>query len=437
MIDPATPLSGRDPLTGLPDRAEGLKTISSLLGRVRSTGRGFSVVFLDLDNFKTVNDLLGHPAGDEVLTQVADRLRHCVRAEDLVARFGGDEFLVVVPSDHGELVMDIARRTCGVLGAPYTWNGTVTPRTGASAGVVIVDDPGLSVEEIVARADSAMYRAKRGTNDVAEWTPGMAERDERRQQLSSQLLAAMTRDELQVRYQPELDMTTSRVIGCEAQLHWNHPVWGPLAMRDVLGAVREVELLQALTTHLVSVHADLITDWARAGLSLRVDVDASVLLDPQLGRWLMDFSQRTAIAPGLIRLEVDELALDSLGGDPTEALNLCRMLRIPVDLDRFGLGSASLRRMSSRLFDGVKLAPTVTSEAQNDPSSCALIKGTLAAAQHLAISVVATGVDSDSHRDTLLDLGVRRGQGASLTPSVGPDGLRELLVAGGHPARLV
>lgn len=417
--------NAHDPLTGLPDRAAAIVRIEGLLERLARDGAGFSVIFIDLDNFKAVNDVLGHRAGDDVIAQVARRLVGGVRQDDLVTRFGGDEFVLIMATDDATRVRGVARRAIRELRSPFSAGGRPTPRIGASAGIVTVDDASLDADEVIRRADAAMYQAKRTEpSSMAAWSPGLAERDQRRQELSDQLLNAMTRNELRIRYQPEVELTTGRILGYEGLLHWNHPVWGPLAMRDVLGAIREIELLQALAGHLVTSNPELVGKWTAAGKALRIDVHPAVLLDPGFARWLVELCQRVSIPTGLLRLEVDERALDNLGAEPNDAISLCTNMGVPLDLDRFGLGSASLRRLTRRDFSGLKLAPEVTRGILTEPADMAVVRAAAVAAEHLALGVVATGVDSPGRRAALLALGVRRAQGDAIGVALehDPDG---------------
>ena len=440
-----------DPLTGLANRARFVGELESALVAHGDDAGGVGVLFCDLDDFKSVNDGLGHGAGDALLADVAARLSGAVGADGLLARLGGDEFAVLVRTAPGDDVQDaagrLAERVTRVVQSPFAV-GDRPVRVGISVGLTVVpahepadggpatdgDRTARCADVALSRADVAMYTAKRSPDRrPVVWTPGLAlpeAQDWRILPVLDQALAAGT---LPAHYQPVVDLGTGTVSGFEALVRWPDPAEG-LTPADFLPVAARNGLVRVLTTHMVGTAARQLALWlaaddgrpgpdgtTRRPLRVSVNVSPSELVDPQLIRLVEPLVEGLGLPAGALVLEVTEDALLEDGVAAARAARALHSLGVHVALDDFGSGYSALAHLTRVPFDVLKLDRQLVADADRSPASRTLLRGVVALAGELALSVVAEGVERSSQAEVLLDLGCTLAQGYLFAPALPPD----------------
>jgi diguanylate cyclase (GGDEF)-like protein len=402
-----TYLAFHDPLTGLPNRLFFLEKLAQAL---KEEPR-LAVLYLDLDRLKLVNDLEGHATGDEVIRTVAARLRAAVRPRDLVARQGGDEFLILLAGlRKPEEAVQVAERLLEVVRLPLPLGGRVFRLT-TSLGIAL-GEPGLTPGELLARADLALYRAKgEGKDRLAFYEPGLQEALRREMALVEALREALAGDEgeFTLFYQPIVDLATGAPVALEALIRWPKAPPGefiPLAERHRLMPELGAWVLRRACR-----------EQARHGLPVHVNVSPQELLHPGYPGLVAQVLEETGCPPRALVLEVTETALipDERGRDATLTVRTLRELGIRVFLDDFGSGYSSLERLAALPVDGLKLGQAFTQALGNppDPKSPAarLVAAVLALAQALGLAAVAEGIEGEATLAYLRRLGFTLGQG--------------------------
>jgi diguanylate cyclase (GGDEF)-like protein len=402
-----TYLAFHDPLTGLPNRLFFLEKLAQALKEEPRV----AVLYLDLDGLKLVNDLEGHATGDEVIRTVAARLRAAVRARDLVARQGGDEFLILLAGlRKPEEAVQVAERLLEVVRLPLPLGGRVFRLT-TSLGIAL-GEPGLTPGELLARADLALYRAKgEGKDRLAFYEPGLQEALRREMALVEALREALAGDEgeFTLFYQPIVDLATGAPVALEALIRWPKAPPGefiPLAERHRLMPELGAWVLRRACR-----------EQARHGLPVHVNVSPQELLHPGYPGLVAQVLEETGCPPRALVLEVTETALipDERGRDATLTVRTLRKLGVRVFLDDFGSGYSSLERLAALPVDGLKLGQAFTQALGNppDPKSPAarLVAAVLALAQALGLAAVAEGIEGEATLAYLRRLGFTLGQG--------------------------
>jgi diguanylate cyclase (GGDEF)-like protein len=394
-----------DPLTNLPNRALFAERLEHAI--LRAGESSVAVLFLDLDNFKTVNDTFGHATGDALLVAAAERLVECVRREDTIARLGGDEFTVLLedmhdPSDAARM----AERISEALRTPFDLNGhTIVVST--SIGIALDTDRSHRPDELLREADLAMYRAKSGGKARYEiFDTGMAERAMERLELETDLRHAVARGELELVYEPVVGLGSGDIGGVEAHVRWRHPRRGLLDAADFLHVAEEVGLAPqigrwALEQGCRNVYA---LQGVQPGLQLRVNVSARLLEYPRVIDMVRDALDSTGLPPSCLRLEVPEPVIVEQPELSARVVKSLVELGVRVSVDEAGSGASSLAWMSTSRVDEVKLAPGAS-------ASRGLVRATVALAQSFGSSVLAQGVRVSDETPTLAALGVGSGQG--------------------------
>jgi diguanylate cyclase (GGDEF)-like protein len=423
-----------DPLTGLPNRALLLDRMELTLGRGEREGKPVTVLFLDLDGFKLVNDSLGHLAGDRLLIDVARRLDSCVRRGDTVARLGGDEFAILLGEvgEH-ERAAGVAERVIDAFGEPFDLLGRevfVSASIGIAAGL---DEP----EDLLRNADVAMYRAKRSQpGTYATFERSMHEAVVQRLELEADLRRVIDRDELVLHYQPIVDLVQGSVVGVEALLRWDHPQRGLVAPLQFVPMAEETGLIVALGRWVLDEACRRAATWrAEFGASapwVSVNISGRQLVDSGLARDVRAALAAADLPPEALAVEITETVLVQDVKLAVERLEELRRLGVLVAIDDFGTGYSSLRYLRRFPADLLKVAkPFVDGLA--DPKDAALVQTILGLGRSLGLVAIAEGIETDDQHRRLAALGCPLGQGYLFARPVLPDALDDLLRSGRAP----
>ncbi len=418
-----------DPLTGLPNRALLVDRIELGLAAVRrSPANPLVVLFVDLDDFKQVNDALGHEVGDELLRQVARRLQAAVREEDSVARFGGDEFVVVTRAGQTlESPLRFADRLVADLRAAYEVRGHRLFVT-ASIGIALSTAPIDTAETLLRDADAAMYEAKRqGRDRYAIFDRGVRSRLLKRVSTERGLRAALERDELRVHYQPIMDTTRDCVVGFEALVRWAHPTRGLVAPGEFIGVAEDTGLILEMGRRVMRTACQqlgrLQRDLGDPELAMSVNLSPRQLDDPELVATLQDTLASTGTDGTTLRLEITESMLVKELGGATGVLKAIADLGVGVVVDDFGTGYSSLSYLKAFPICCLKIDRSFIAEICDDRGDRAIVAAVTELARRLEIHAVAEGVETPEQLGVLRTLGCTLVQGFHYAPALGADEL--------------
>jgi diguanylate cyclase (GGDEF)-like protein/PAS domain S-box-containing protein len=409
-----------DALTGLANRALFRDRLGHAMARSRGTG-GYGVLFIDLDDFKTVNDSLGHAAGDELLREMTGRLRTCLRDGDTAARLGGDEFAILLEDvEDDEHCIVIARRLLEALALPFEI-GENEVTTGASIGIAVGQAGPASPEDLMRNADLALYDAKNaGKNRYAVFAPTMHEAALARLSLTSDLRHAIERDELVVHYQPLVDLESSKIIGLEALVRWNHPELGLLQPGQFISLAEETGLIVPLGRMVLQTALRETVRWQRdhgahADLHIAVNVSGRQLQDAGIVDDVRLAIKATGIAASTVVLEITESVLLPGDGVIVERLHALAALGVHLYIDDFGTGYSSLSYLQMLPVNGLKLAQEFVDTLPGTETESGLVRTIKDLAGTLGLSaVIAEGIERPEQWRSLLSLGYSVGQGFHL-----------------------
>jgi diguanylate cyclase (GGDEF)-like protein len=408
-----------DALTGLPNRLLLTDRLTQALVRSRRSGRLVAVMFVDLDQFKAVNDTLGHAAGDQVLIAVSRRLTRACRASDSVTRFGGDEFVLVVEDvDSLENVHRIAQRILDSMTTPIVVDGSEL-YFGASIGVAVTNGETAATETEVAGllrdADTAMYRAKEaGRNTFVVFDPGMRERVATRLALTTSLRHAVTRGELRLLYQPQFDCSSDRVVGAEALVRWQHPERGMVSPLDFIEAAEESGVIVEIGAWVLDEACRQAAQWQAISpddFTVHVNLSPRQLGDANVVPLVRHTLSRHALAPHRLGLEITEGALMD---DPEAAARTLEQLHeigVQISVDDFGTGYSSLAYLQRFPVNALKIDRFFVSRILQDGKTAALVRGIVGLADALGLATIAEGVETEEQRLATEDLGCGSYQG--------------------------
>ena len=405
-----------DSLTGLANRSQFTDRLRDAMLMASVTGNIPAILFVDLDDFKTVNDRFGHAAGDQVLAAVASRIRACVRPTDTPARVGGDEFAVLLPGSGGvQTAVVIGERVLEAVRAPIPVQGA-TVTVGVSVGVATPNERDVSIEQLLRDADTAMYAAKSGGKGrVAVFEPRMRASEQERTVLLAELRNAVGTGQITLHYQPVVDLPTGRVAGVEALLRWDHPRKGLLAPGDFLDLAEHSGLLVpmgALALRMACAQAQVWHSSGLApGLSIGVNVSASQLQHETLLTDVRVALDETGCDPRALVLEVSETTVMQASEEGVAALHELHDLGVSIAVDDYGTGYSSLSYLAKLPIDVFKIAKPFIDGLASGAEDVALAKAIVRLGQALGREVIAVGIETDEQRRALQALGCTLGQG--------------------------
>ncbi|MEU8819681.1 EAL domain-containing protein [Actinoplanes sp. NPDC048796] len=413
-----------DSLTGLSNRALFRDRLQHATSRREAE---VTVLLIDLDDFKDVNDNLGHSAGDELLTTLAARLRENVRPGDTLARLGGDEFAVLIEDLDGRDAGALAERLLHELRQPVPVAGRDL-RCTASIGVA--DGHGLTGDELLRNADLAMYAAKRHSrNAYALFDEAMYASVVNEAQLRQEMEQALATDQFLVLYQPVVDMPTQRLTGVEALVRWQHPVHGLLGPQHFIDNAEESGLIVPLGRWVLRESCHQLAGWGRPGLRMNVNLSARQFQYAGLVDDVRAAIADSGIDPACLTLELTESMLLQDIDTASETLQALRRLGVRLAIDDFGTGYSSLNYLKRLPVDILKIDRAFVSQVATDPEDKALVDAVVSLGQALQLSTVAEGIETDDQWATLQSLGCDYGQGFLFGRPSDPAAIERLLAA--------
>jgi diguanylate cyclase (GGDEF)-like protein/PAS domain S-box-containing protein len=406
-----------DPLTGLPNRILFGERIDQAIRHAQRNGTLLAVALMDLDRFKEVNDSLGHPAGDQLLTEVSRRMREAIRASDTVARLGGDEFGLLLPElHHHEDVAPVVRRIRSALERPIEVQG-LPVAIEASIGVAIFPHHGENAQILIQRADVAMYDAKRDNSAFTAYDEDSHEYDVNRLTLVAELRRAISERELLLHYQPKAALANGNVTAVEALIRWAHPQRGLVYPDAFIPLAQETSLIGPLTLYVIEEALRQGREWREQGLKLAVSVNLSTrnLLDTEFPTQLKALLARWEADPDWLELEVTE---SSMLANPTRAKTILTELSelgIRLSIDDFGTGYSSLSYLRQLPVDEIKIDRSFVINMGEQAGDAVIVRSTVDLGRNLGLDVVAEGVESLELWNRLRDLGCNIAQGYFLS----------------------
>jgi diguanylate cyclase (GGDEF)-like protein/PAS domain S-box-containing protein len=410
-----------DTLTGLPNRALLTDRLYQALAGSRRRGLQMGVIFLDVDHFKVVNDSLGHTSGDQMLRHAADRIASAIRPGDTVARFGGDEFVIVCDDVTVLETEQIAERVLAAVNQPCVIGEQEMVVT-ASLGIAVAD-ANATPESLVRDSDAAMYRAKeRGRDRIELFDEGLHSKVERRRATTSALRQALDHGELTVHYQPVVDLTTGAMVSTEALLRWEHPTRGLVGPTEFIPIAEETGLIVPIGAWVLDQACRQLVEWqeivrthAVAGkLTMAVNLSVRQMLAPDIVGVVADVLQRTGVHPSDLCLELTESVFMEDVAYFGKTLAELKALGVRLSIDDFGTGFSSLSYLKRFPVDAVKIDRAFVGALGADPHDSALVAAILAMADALGLEVTAEGVETPEQLTELKRLGCHRSQGFHL-----------------------
>ena len=400
----------QDALTGLPNRALFLDRLRGALDRSRRTGSAVAVLFMDVDDFKEVNDSLGHAAGDRVLTVLADRFRGLLRPMDTVARYGGDEFTFLFEGLESEREAAQVARRISRSASTVIALGDRHRTVSVSVGITIVADPELAIDEVIRRADAAMYRAKKLGGDRVEVFDGLAtDSDGSRDGLEEELRQAVARAQLRLHFQPHVSLAADTdLAGFEALVRWQHPERGLLEPPRFLPLAEQTGLIAQIGDWVLVQALAQIAQWheSRPKLTVSVNLSARQLADPGLVRRLRAAIEEGGHDPSTLCLEVPERALAEQPEQTRRQLAALSELGVKLAIDDFGTGESSVSELSQLPVHVLKIDRALVAKQDGDALREAVSLG-----HSLGLTVVAEGIETDAQLVAVRDLGCDGAQG--------------------------
>ncbi len=424
-------LASHDSLTGLPNRLLLDDRMSQAIAQANRQAYGFAVAVLDLDRFKLINDSLGHRAGDQLLCEVAARLKGAIRAVDSVARLGGDEFVIIFdgPMTPAQS-MEMGTRLLKVM-EPSTRLLGIDVHVSPSIGIAFYPRDGATIDTLLAHADAAMYHAKeRGRNNVQCYTESMGTVTQQRVKLESELHEALRDGQFELHYQPKVDTATGRINSAEALIRWRHPQRGLLMPADFIPVADECGLLDAIGEWVLHEACRQGSIWQRRGpRALRVAVN----LAPSQFR-LMDLVGQirraldaSGLDPGLLEIELTETAVMSDAEESVHILEAISRMGVLVSVDDFGTGYSSMSYLRRFPIDKLKIDRCFVEQMTARPEDASIVGAIISLAHSLRLKVIAEGVETPEQLQLLTQLGCDQYQGFYFSPALIPAQFEQLL----------
>ncbi len=428
-------LAQMDALTSLANRRGFMRRLTSAFASCRRGAAPFAVLYFDLDYFKDINDTLGHAIGDELLRQVASRVGDAVREDDVVARFGGDEF-AILQSGAEDLAAAgaLAAKIGKILAEPYVIGGNevhISVSIGISRYAADVAGP----DAMMIQADLALYRAKEDSRNCFRFHSADLDRQvQERVVIADELRGAIERNELELYYQPQVELRSGRIVGLEALLRWNHPKRGQILPSVFIPIAERSGQIQTLGQWVLDAACRQLREWQNAGIAPEiVGVNFSALHfkgSADLDREVAASLDKWGIAPAMIEIELTESVLMDITQQHNDRFDRLRRLGVRIAIDDFGTGYSSLSYLANYPINRVKIAQELMFSVDTDARSATVVRAAIRLAHELGIDIVAEGVETEGQEKFLLSAGCEHGQGYYFSRPVDAAHAAELLRSG-------
>jgi diguanylate cyclase (GGDEF)-like protein/PAS domain S-box-containing protein len=408
-------LAHHDTLTNLPNRFSLHEKLEQAVAFCRRNRMQLALMLIDLDRFKTINDTLGHHAGDQLLIEVSRRLLGAVRESDIVARLGGDEFVVALPGisspdDAAHLADKITRE----ISLPYQISGQ-EQRTTPSIGICLFPDDGQEIGDLLKNADVAMYHAKaKGRGNYQFFTEDMNIATTRRMTIESDLRLALERSEFELHYQPQLELRSGTIVGVEALIRWHHPTRGMVPPGDFIPIAEEIGMIAAIGDWVLREACRQLKAWQEKGIShirMSINLSAVQFLDKTLPARICDLLAEHGLSAGLLDLEVTESMSMASPDESISAMKTMRASGLTLSIDDFGTGYSSLAYLKLLPINTLKIDRSFVKDIESDPNDADICDVTVLLAHKLGLEVVAEGVETAAQLKFLLSIGCEKVQG--------------------------
>lgn len=404
-----------DELTGLPNRRMlGLK-LDQVLARAMRDGTAGAVIFVDLDRFKLVNDSLGHGAGDELLRLATQRLRAALRADDFLARFGGDEFIVLLERTNRSGAGQVAANLIRHLSEPFFLSTGEEIYIGASSGICLFPEDSTSPGQLLQHADAALYQAKAsGKSTCKFYSADLTTRANTRLSLESQLRRALSRNEFVLHYQPLVSLSDRRISGFEALVRWQDPDRGMIPPSEFLSVAEETGLIVPIGQWVLRSACAQMKSWLKAGYrlsSMAVNISARQFNRSDFAQSVAEALRHAGLNPGHLELEITEGTLMANDTATIATLNALKAIGVRLAVDDFGTGYSSLAYLKKLPVNKLKIDRSFVTDIGTDPASAAIVSAIIGLARCLSLEVLAEGIQNEQQREALLAAGCLQGQG--------------------------
>lgn len=429
-----TYLAHHDHLTQLPNRVLFQDRLEQAVRAARRYGHHLAIMFIDLDNFKHINDSLGHTVGDRVLVAVADALTRSVRASDTVSRQGGDEFVVLLPAlQEDNDVETIAMKILQAISVGHLINEK-TLYVSASIGISFFPSDAVNVEDLIKHADTALYDAKeKGRNRYQFFLPGMNDNAMERQLIEADLRRAISLEQFILHYQPKVDLSSGLITGVEALLRWPHPLHGMIAPSRFIGIAEDTKLIIPIGEWVVRAACQQIKRWGEQGLNnvcVAVNVSIAELSQTCYVDNILAIIEETGVPPAALQLELTESVLMSDLPSSRQVLSRLKAAGLSLAMDDFGTGYSSLAYLTQLPFDVLKIDQSFIRDVSSRADNAAVVAAILAMGKSLKLRVVAEGIENSLELGFLQSNGCQEGQGYLFSQPLSETQVTTFLLAG-------
>lgn len=422
-------LAKYDELTGLANRTQFGERLNEMLETAQKRRVKFALHLIDIDRFKAVNDTLGHPIGDKLLKEVSRRLMAVIRADDILARFGGDEFVVLQPTHSGRQdSARLAQRLVKSLALPFDIDGHRID-IGASIGIALAPNDGTNADELMRNADMALYAAKgSGGGEHRFFAADMEERAQARRALELDLRDALERNELEVFFQPLVDLRTGRITTCEALLRWSHPLRGNVPPSEFIPIAEETGLIIAIGDWVLQQSCREATQWPK-GTKVAVNMSPVQFKDRSLGARVVSALAKSGLPAQRLELEITERVLLEENESTLHTMEQMKMLGVGISLDDFGTGYSSLNYLRKFPFQKIKIDRSFIHDLGEDNDAPSIVRAVASLGTSLNMIVVAEGIETEDQLKQVRTEGCDEGQGYLFGFAMPAERIRERLAA--------
>lgn len=424
-------LAHHDTLTELPNRLLLIDRLQQSIQKARRAGKGLAVLFIDVDNFKEINDSLGHSIGDQLLQAMAQRLKETIRKEDTAARLGGDEFTIILEElDDSRYAASVAEKLIDAFKQPLQLDNHEMTIT-ISIGISLFPEHGNDTETLLRNADAAMYLTKKqGRDGYSLYTEDLTERAMERVALESALRKAIEQNEFELHYQPQFEISSGRIIGVEALIRWQHPDKGELLPERFIALAEETGLITDIGFWVIRESCEQIVNWGNAGIkdvNVSINISGRQLLDKDFADNIHQILKQSECKPSLLGLEITEGYLIQYPEKFVKQFEQLRDMGVQLAIDDFGTGYSSLTYLKQFPISKLKIDNSFVRDVLVDPNDAVITRAIIALGKSLGLTVLAEGVETEQQMQFVSDEGCNEVQGNFLARPMLAQDLLEFL----------